>query len=118
MIAPRQILKETELYLYTNELEAGVFGIETETMPVDTTLNIPRDEWWAVWCFEIILTDPDREELLVLFMNVDSGVSLLVPGKSDNFDGLIRDFETGFIELLQENGAELDPTIDFKLTLM
>jgi len=118
MIAPLETAPELQLFLYLGPLEMEIFEIDPGIVPVDTSLTIPREEWWGVWCCEVVVTDPDREDVVALFMNVDTGISYLCPGHPNNFDELVQNFEYTFLEHLHQHGVQLPATVDFKLTLM
>ena len=118
MIAPIEPSSEIQLYLYLWPFELEVFQIDPDPLPEDKSLKIPRDAWWGVWSCRIVLTDPDHEQIVVLFMNMDTGISFLCPGYSADFHGLFEILESTFLAHLHQHGVQLPAKVDFKMTPM
>lgn len=115
MIAPTNFTTDPEmqLYVYLSESTVKNFGFESNQVPLPhaSELTLPRD-WWSVWRCEVIIMDPDGAQNIVLFTNEGTLVSFICAGYSDDFDGMIQEFEAAFLTCLQVSGLNLPPTIN------
>lgn len=118
MIAPHDFSSETDLFLYLGPIEREAFNFDPESIPEDLSLEIPRYDWWAVWNCQILITDPDREQIIALFVNHGSAMSFVCTGLGSDFDGLIGEFEASFVRYLQASGLQLASEVSFNLTPM
>lgn len=116
MIAPKDFTKKMKLYLYVTDHMVKQFAFG-QTLPNASDIELPSD-WWSVWRSEVLITDPDGNQNIVLFTNAATLVSFICAGVADDFGGMIKDFESRFLGFLEAKGVTLPEHVSTSLTVM
>ena len=115
MIATLNFTNEVKLYLYITNRMVPHFALDRQSLPQGSELDLPKG-WWTVWRCEVLITDPDGENNVMVFTNSATLVSFICEALADDFAGMLKNFEVRFVDFMRAKGVH--PPAGLSMTVL
>ena len=82
---------------------------------------MPQQAWWSLWrcgVCDLLKTEASGQQHVLLFTNATTCLSFVCVGFSDDFEGLLAEFEAVFVSSLKANGLQLPENVTTQMRLL